>query len=149
MTSQHTTQRVSSLRQSLPRPQRLGWGQKMHSRSNSVVGGDKAAARLTFRRGRRAFGMLARTNTSISERPKCQKNMLWICIFRSKSMHVMLSANVESNASHLSDPIYVLGHLRVHPRHRQLLTTHSPAHLGTSDCVQQNLEELYEKSPRQ
>ena len=118
----------------------------MHGGSNSVVGGDKAAARLTFRRGRRAFGMLARTNTSISERPKCQKNMLSVCIFLSKSMHVKLSGNVESNISHLSDPIEVLGHLRVDPGHCQLLTTHAPAHLGTSDCVQQNLGRNYMKS---
>ena len=61
-----------------------------------------------------------------------------------------LSANVESNTSHLSDPIEVLGHLSVDPGHCQLLTTHAPAHLGTPDCVQQSFgKELYEKSPRQ
>ena len=61
-----------------------------------------------------------------------------------------LSANVESNTSHLSDPIEVLDHLRVDPGHCHLFTTHAPAHLGTSDCVQQNFgKELYEKSPRQ
>ena len=54
-TSQRATRHVSSFRQSLPRSQRLGWGQKMYGGSNSVVGGDKAAARLTFKRGRRAF----------------------------------------------------------------------------------------------
>ena len=61
-------------------------------------------------------------------------------------MHLKLSANVESNAGHLSDPIDVVGHLRVHPGHCQLLTTHAPAHLGTSDCVQQNLGGNYMKS---
>ena len=61
-------------------------------------------------------------------------------------MHVKLSANLESNASNLSDPIEVLSHLSVDPGHCQLLTTHAPAHLGTSDCVQQSLGRNYMKS---